>query len=110
MLFATAELGRSKLRFGMLTLGAGLLVFLLLFQQALLDAVLDGMAGAVKQQTGAVVVMSKGAKRTFGGGIITDDQTSQVKKVAGIGDTGRLGVGLLSYRAPRSGERLNTSV
>ena len=56
MLFATAELRRSRARFGFLTVGAGLLVFVLLFQQALLAAVLDGMTGAITNQSGPVLV------------------------------------------------------
>jgi putative ABC transport system permease protein len=110
MLFAVAELGRSKLRFGLLTVGAGLLVFVLLFQQALLDAVLDGMVGAIKKQSGPVIVFTREAKRRLGAGLVTLPQSEELAKVPGVGAVGGLGVGLLSYRVPGSDVRANVSV
>jgi putative ABC transport system permease protein len=110
MLFATAELGRSKARFGLLTMGAGLLVFVLLFQQSLLAAVLDGMAGAIKQQSGPVIVFTKEAKRSLGAGLVVPQQVTQVAQVPGVADVGGLGMGLLSFQAPQSDTRTNVSV
>lgn len=110
MLFATAELGRAKARFGLLTVCAGALVFVLLFMQSLMAAVLDGMAGAIKHQSGPVIVFTREAKRSLGAGLVTPEQTEQVKKVPGVADVGDVGLGLLSYRPPRSEERINVSV
>jgi putative ABC transport system permease protein len=110
MLFARAELGRSKLRFTGLTLGAGLLIFVLLFQQALLAAVLDGMAGAVKHQSGPVIVFTKDARRNFGAGSFAPEQIDQIKAVPGAGAVSGLGLGLLSYRTETDPKRTNVAV
>src|SRR5919106_3879436 len=98
MLFATAELGRSKTRFGFLTLGAGLLVFVLLFQQALLTAVLDGMSGALRNQSGPVLVYARQAQRSFAGSLVTPQQLAEVKAVPGVADAAELAVTLLTYQ------------
>lgn len=110
MLFATAELGRSKTRFGFLTLGSGLLVFVLLFQQALLAAVLDGMSGALTHQSAPVLVYARQAQRSFAGSLVTPDQVANVTGAEGVADAAELAVTLLSFRAPGSEERVNASV
>jgi putative ABC transport system permease protein len=110
MLFATAELGRSKARFGGLILGTGLLVFALLFQQALLEAVLQGMAGAIKRQSAPIIVFPVEAKRSLGAGLMPQPLTDRVASVPGVADTGPLGFGLFSYRPPAGGEAVNVSV
>jgi len=109
-LFATAELGRSKARFGILTVGAGLLVFVLLFQQALLAAVLDGMSGALTHQSGPVLVYAREAQRSFAGSLVTPDQQAAVAASPGVADASELAVILLSYRPPDGDERINVSV
>jgi ABC-type antimicrobial peptide transport system permease subunit len=110
MLFARAELARTKLRFAGLTLGTGLLIFLLLFQQALLAAILDGMAGAVKHQSGPIIVFTKDARRNLGGGLFPGDKIEEVKAVPGVGAVAGLGVGGLGFRAESGGPRRNISV
>jgi putative ABC transport system permease protein len=110
MLFARAELARSKLRFGALTLGAGLLIFVLLFQQALLAAVLDGMAGAINHQSGPIIVFTQSAKRNLGASPFSPDQIEQVKTAPGVADVGGLGVGALSFRTDEDSTRRNISV
>jgi putative ABC transport system permease protein len=110
MLFATAELRRSRARFGFLTVGAGLLVFVLLFQQALLTAVLDGMTGAITHQSGSVLVFAREAQRSIGGSLVTADQQAQVTAMPQVGDAAELGVTLLSYLTPDSDELINVSV
>jgi len=110
MLFATAELRRSRARFGFLTVGAGLLVFVLLFQQALLAAVLDGMTGAITNQSGPVLVYAREAQRSFGGSLITPDQQVAVQNAPGVADAAELATTLLSYSAPGDDELVNVSV
>jgi putative ABC transport system permease protein len=110
MLFASAELGRARARFGFLTVGAGLLVFVLLFQQALLDAVLKGMSGALTHQSGAVLVYNREAQHSFAGSLVTPQQLTDVSKAPGVAAAGELAVTLLSVRGPGSDERLNASV
>ena len=110
MLFATAELGRSKTRFGFLTLGAGLLVFVLLFQQALLAAVLDGMSGALTHQSAPVLVYARQAQRSFTGSLVTEDQLANVSVAEGVADSSELAVTMLSFRGPGSEQRINAMV
>src|SRR4029450_12064210 len=109
MLFATAELRRSRARFGSLTVGAGLLVFVLLFQQALLAAVLDGMTGAITNQSGPVLVFAREARPSLGGSLIPPDQQAQVTAAPGVADAAELATTLLSFRAPGDDELVNVS-
>jgi putative ABC transport system permease protein len=110
MLFAWGELGRSKVRFFGLIVMAGALVFVLLFLQALTAAVLDGMAGAIKQQSAPVVVFTKESKRALGGGLVKPELAQKIASVPGVGDTGKLGVGLMSFDNPKGGPPVNVSV
>lgn len=110
LLFATAELGRAKARFATLTLGAGLLVFVLLFQQALLTAVLDGMSGALRKQSGPVLVYARQSQRSFTGSLVTPQQLAEVKAVSGVADAAELAVTLLTYQPAGSDDRVNASV
>jgi hypothetical protein len=110
MLFANAELKRSKVRFGMLTLGAGLLVFVLLFQQALLNSLLDGMAGAITHQSAPVLVLSREANRSFAGSLVTGNQLEVVASVPGVADAAELGVTGLSFRRGGDRELHNASI
>jgi len=98
MLFARAELGRSKLRFGLLTLGAGLLVFVLLFQQLLLGTVLDGMTGAIAHQSAPVLVLARQAQRSVTGSLVRDDQLDAVAAQPGVEDAAELAVTMLSFQ------------
>lgn len=108
MLFANAELKRSKVRFGMLTLGAGLLVFVLLFQQALLNSLLEGMAGAISHQSAPVLVLAREANKSVSGSVVTPQQLDAVAAIPGVGDAAELGVTGLSFRGP-GGEKLHNA-
>lgn len=110
MLFATAEVRRSKARFALLTVGAGLLVFVLLFQQVLLDSILDGMAGAVTHQSAPVLVLAAESQGSVTGSALTDDQVAEVAAAPGVADAAELAVTFLSFRSPGSDERHNASV
>jgi len=114
-LFATAELRRSRGRFGLLMAGAGLLVFVLLFQQALLSAVLDGMTGALERQSGTVLVYAREAQRSFVGSLVLPEQLAAIAEAPGVEDAAELGIASLSYRPAGSGtavdgERVNVSL
>jgi putative ABC transport system permease protein len=98
LLFANAELKRAKFRFGMLTVGAGLLVFVLLFQQALLTSILEGMTGAITRQTAPVLVLSREAQRAVSGSLVTPDQMQAVVENPEVGDGAELGITFLSFR------------
>lgn len=110
MLFATAEVRRSKVRFGMLTFGAGLLVFVLLFQQALLDSLLEGMTGAITSQSAPVLVLAAEAQGSVGGSVLTAQQVEDVAAAPAVDDAAELAVTLLSFRAPDDDQWHNASV
>lgn len=99
LLFANAELRRSKVRFGMLTVGAGLLVFVLLFQQALLNSVLEGMTGAITRQSAPVLVLSREANKAVSGSLVTQGNIDTVRQVPGVADAAELGITGLSFRS-----------
>ena len=50
MFLALKEMRRAKVRFGLLAGAVGLLVFLILFQQALLTGLINQFIGAIKHQ------------------------------------------------------------
>jgi hypothetical protein len=110
MLFATAELNRSKRQYIMLTLGTGLLVFVLLFVQGLLNAVLDGMAGAIARQSAPVVVYTKDAQRVINGSMLKVEQVEAVRKAPEVGEAAELGVSLLTFTSPRAGRPFGFNV
>jgi putative ABC transport system permease protein len=110
LLFANAELKRAKFRFGMLTVGAGLLVFVLLFQQALLTSILEGMTGAVTHQSAPVLVLSRESQRIVQGSLITPEQFDAVANEPSVGDAAEVGFAALSFRREGAEKMYNTVV
>jgi putative ABC transport system permease protein len=58
MTFALREMRRAKVRFGLLMASVALLVFLILFQQALQDGLVTSFIGAIRNQSAPVLVYS----------------------------------------------------
>jgi putative ABC transport system permease protein len=75
----------------------------LLFQQALLTAVLDGLAGAIGKQSAPVVVYARDAQRAVGASLLRADQVAAVKASPGVADAAELAVTLLTFRGPKEG-------
>ncbi len=96
MLLTKGELKRSRTRFALLTAGAGLLVFVLLFQQLLLGAVSDGLVGAVSNQSADIIVFAKDARRNLAGYYITPEQFDKVAQAQGVAEASELGVSMLA--------------
>jgi len=90
---ALRELRRAKVRFGLLIAAIGLLVFLILTQQALQDGLITGFVGAIRSQSAPVLVYSVDGQRTFQGSVITPDLEQAVSGVDGVGEAGKLGQG-----------------
>lgn len=93
MKLALREMRRAKARFGMLMASIALLVFLILFQQALQDGLITSFVGAIRNQSAPVIVYSVDGRRNLQGSVVTDELVDQVRAVDGIGRTGRLGQG-----------------
>ena len=91
MFLALKEMRRAKLRFGLLAGAVGLLVFLILFQQALLGGLINQFIGALKNQSADVLVYSDQARKNLEGSIILPDQLAQVAAVEGVADAAPLG-------------------
>lgn len=93
MFLALRELRRAKVRFGLLVAAIGLLVFLILTQQALQDGLITGFVGAIRKQSAPVLVYSVDGQRTFQGSVITPDLEQAIVGVDGVAEAGKLGQG-----------------
>lgn len=100
MFLAIRELRRARLRFGLLTGAVALLVFLILFQQALLDGLITKFIGALRNQSAEVLVYGSDARKNLEGSRVTDAQVAAVGKVAGVRVAERLGEGTFTVRVP----------
>jgi putative ABC transport system permease protein len=90
---------RAKLRFGLLIGAIALLVFLILFQQALRDGLITSFVGAIEEQSAPVLVYSTDARRSLQGSTLTPVLQEQVRSVDGVQAVGRLGQGTYSVNA-----------
>lgn len=91
MLLATREIVRSKVRFGLLSGAVGLLVFLILFQQALLGGLITSFIGAVDNQDSPVLVFNDQARRNVEGSFLLPDQIEAIGQVDGVAASAPLG-------------------
>ncbi len=98
-MIAVREMTRAKVRFGLLIGSIALLVFLILFQQALRDGLLTSFVGAVEHQSAPVLVFSTDARRSLQGSTITPELETTVRGVDGVGAVGRIGQSTFSVRA-----------
>ena len=64
-MIAGKEMVRAKVRFGLLIGAIALLVFLILFQQALRDGLITSFVGAIEHQDAPVLVYSTDARRNL---------------------------------------------
>lgn len=93
MFLALREIRRALVRFGLLMAAIGLLVFLILTQQALQDGLLTSFIGAIERQSAPVIVYSVDGQRTLQGSIITPDLQKTIEGADGVDAAGRLGQG-----------------
>ena len=98
-MIAFKEMVRAKVRFGLLIGAIGLLVFLILFQQALRDGLITSFVGAIEHQDAPVLVYSTDARRNLQSSTITPELEAQVRAVDGVQDVGRIGQGTYSVTA-----------
>lgn len=91
MLLATREILRSKVRFALLSGAVGLLVFLILFQQALLGGLVTGFIGAVDNQDSPVLVYGDQARRNVEGSFLLPPQLEAIAEVDGVAAVAPIG-------------------
>ncbi len=109
MRLAFAEIRRAKLRFGLLTGAVALLVFLILFQQALAGSLLGQFTGGLEHQSASVLVYSADARRTVDGSRILPQQLAEVAKIDGVAAAGPIGEGSFTAQL-ESGELQDTTI
>jgi len=102
VLLATREIARSKVRFGLLAGAIGLLVFLILFQQALFGGLVTGFIGAVDNQDSPVLVYGEQARRNVEGSFLLEEQVTAVGEVEGVGSA--VAIGQSTYTVEAGGE------
>lgn len=91
MFLAFREIRRSAVRFLLLAGAVALLVFLILFQQALSGGLIDQFIGALKHQSADVLVYNDQARSNVEGSLVLPDQTAAIATVDGVADAAPLG-------------------
>lgn len=107
---ALRELRRAKTRFGLLIAAVGLLVFLILTQQALQDGLLTSFVGAIRAQSAPVLVYSVDGQRTLQGSVVTPDLQQAVEGVDGVAASGRIGQGTFTATVDGADEETDAAV
>ncbi len=91
MFLALREMRRAAVRFGLLVMAVGLLVFLILAQQALQDGLLTAFVGGIRNQSAPVLVYSVDGQKALQGSIIPPPLEEAVRGTEGVGAAARLG-------------------
>lgn len=98
MFLAWREITRSRARFLLLGGAVGLLVFLIVFVQALTGALIRQFIGAIDHQSGTVLVYGADARKNLEGSRVPLDTVAAVAAVPGVGAAGPLGQGTFSVQ------------
>ncbi|MFN8021383.1 MAG: ABC transporter permease [Acidimicrobiales bacterium] len=103
MFLALTEMRRAKVRFGLLSGAVALLVFLILFQQAISTGLIDQFIGALKHQSADVLVYNSQARKNLEGSIVLPDQAAAIAAVEGVAEAAPLGEGTFTVQAGEPG-------
>lgn len=98
MFLALREMRRAVIRYTVLVVAIGLLVFLILFQQALQDGLITSFVGGVRNQSAPVLVYSVDAQRTLQGSVIPPPLEQTIRAVDGVGSTALVGQSTFTVR------------
>ncbi len=99
MFLAWREMLRAKLRFALLAGAIGLLVFLVLFVQALTGALIRQFIGAIEHQSADVLVYGADARKNLEGSRVPTETVAEVAAIPGVAAAGPLGEGTFTVRA-----------
>lgn len=110
MFLALHEMRRAKVRFGLLIVAVGLLVFLILAQQAIQNGLLTPFVGAIERQSAPVLVYSVDGQRTLQGSVIPPPLEQRIRSVDGVAGAGRIGQGTFTVRVDGSTEDSDAAV
>ncbi len=95
---ALKEMRRAKVRFGLLISAIGLLVLLILAQQAIQSGLITSFIGAIERQSAPVLVFSVDGQKTLQGSIITPPLEKSIRSTEGIAEAGRIGQGTFTVK------------
>jgi putative ABC transport system permease protein len=104
MFLALREIRRAKVRFTLLIAAVGLLVFLILAQQALQNGLLTSFVGGIERQSAPVLVYSVDGQRTLQGSIVPPDLQATIEGVDGVAASGRIGQGTFTAEVGDAGD------
>lgn len=103
-MLALREIRRSLVRFGLLVIAIALLVFLILFQQALRDGLITSFVGGIRNQSAPVLVYNVDALRTLQASTISPDLEQKVIHAKGVGHTALVGQSTFTVEINGGGE------
>ena len=78
------EIGRSKLKFGLLASAVGLLFFLLLFVNTLSSTLLGSFIGAIENSSADALVFADDAQATIPASRLTPEDLERVSEISGV--------------------------
>jgi putative ABC transport system permease protein len=104
MFLALREMRRAQVRFALLILAVSLLLFLILFQQALQNSLITGFVGALERQSAPVLVYTTDAQRTPFGSVISPDLERKVSAAPGVAEAAAIGVSSFTVRVDGGAE------
>jgi putative ABC transport system permease protein len=107
---ALREMRRAAVRFGLLVFAIGLLVFLILFQQALQDGLITSFIGAIRNQSAPVIVYSVDGQRTLQGSVIPPPLEEAIVATDGVDAAARLGQGTFTVTVDGEDEASDAAV
>jgi putative ABC transport system permease protein len=108
MQLALREIRRAKARFGLLAGAVGLLVFLILFQQALFNGLIGDFVGAVRNSDNPVLVFNEQARVNVEGSFLLPDQVAAVGRVEGVAESGPIGENTFTARTRAETDAIDT--
>jgi putative ABC transport system permease protein len=110
MFLALREMRRAKARFALLVSAIALLVFLILFQQALQGGLINSFVGAIRTQSAPVIVYSTDGQRTLQGSIIPPPLEELIFSVEGIDGGDWIGQGTFTARVNDADETTDAAI
>lgn len=99
VLLAVREMRRAKVRFGLLASAVGVLVFLIVFQQALLSGLVTEFVGAIRNQSAEVLVYGSDARLNLQGSVVRPAVAEVVAGLDGVAAAEPLGVATVTVDA-----------
>lgn len=98
-LLALREIRRARGRFALLGGAVGILVFLIVFQQALMTGLVTEFVGAIRNQSADVLVYGDDARLNLQGSVVDPGAVERVAGVEGVADAQPLGVVTVTVEA-----------